>query len=363
MIRRQYGIRDTRPQTGQAGGLYSMAMNTFKNLVYALTLLVLLAASSSVFAQTVNQCRGKWVLTTLQEMNFGEFAAEGGGATLTMSSTGGLSLVGPVTVSPATPSTAWTVNVDNSLGPVCATYGFTIELRREPRALRGPGGPSTELPLDNVRATIPTYGLTNVALHSGITILPQVIPANAGNTAPFTMTIYGEITVNGPQPAGDYSRNLVVQTVQNGRRRRVVGRPQATSIVPLSLVESTAMDFGTIAGGPTAGTIVLSTGSGRIASGDVQLLASGPGSAATFQLTGEPNYAYSISFGDGSLASGAGPSMSVTTFTHNSAGTVPGSGTESFQVGATLSVGSNQPAGTYSTLTGGSAYTVTINYN
>ena len=56
--------------------------------------------------------------------------------------------------------------------------------------------------------------------------------------------------------------------------------------------------------------------------------------------------------------------MNVTTFTDNSAGTIPGSGSDSFQVGATLSVGSNQPAGNYSTSTGGgSPYTVTINYN
>jgi hypothetical protein len=342
-------------------------MNAFKNLGYAFILLALLAESSSVFAQTpptINQCRGRWVLTTLQDMNFGGFAAEGGSATLTMNSTGGLSPSGPVTPSSTIPSTAWTVSVNNTRSPLCATYGFTIELRRAPQALRGPGGAGNELPLDNVRATIPAYGLNNVALNIGNTILPQVIAPSPVNAAPFTMTIYGAITVNGPQPAGEYSRNLVVQIEQGNRQRRGRTSVQATSIVPLSIAEIAIMDFGTIAGGPVPGTVILSTGNARTPSGDVQLLASGPGSAATFQLTGEPNNSYSLSFSNGVLANAGGQQMGVTSFTNNSSGTIPGSGTASFQVGATLNVGSNQPAGAYSTaIGGGSPYTVTINYN
>ena len=56
---------------------------------------------------------------------------------------------------------------------------------------------------------------------------------------------------------------------------------------------------------------------------------------------------------DGILENAGGQNMSVTSFTDNSGGSIPGSGTESFQVGATLSVGSNQPTGTYSSSIGG----------
>ena len=333
-----------------------MVMKSFKNLICVFTLLVLLAESSSLFAQTVNQCRRNWVLTTLQDMNFGAFSADAGTATITMNSSGGLTTAGSVTLSTSIPVTTWTVNVDNTLGPVCATYGFTIQERRiPPQPLAGPG---SAIPLGNIRVTIPSpYNLTDV-------LLPQVIAPSAGNTAPFTMTVYGEITVTNPQTAGEYSRNLQIQLVQINRRNNGVTRVRATSIVPLSIVESVAMDFGTIAGGPIAGTVILGTASGRTTTGDVQLLAAGPGTAATFQITGEPSESYSISFADGILENAGGQNMSVTSFTDNSGGSIPGSGTESFQVGATLSVGSNQPAGTYSSSTGGgNPYTVTINYN
>ena len=178
------------------------------------------------------------------------------------------------------------------------------------------------------------------------------------------MTVYGEITVTSPQAAGEYSRRLAVRLLQSNRRRRVRTDVIATSIVPLSISETVAMDFGTIAGGPVPGTVVLTTGGSRSASGDVQLLVSGPGSAATFSITGEPGQTYALSYGNGTLASGGGAQMTVSGFTDNAAGTIPGSSSDSFQVGATLNVGSNQPAGNYSTAGGGGIpYTVTINYN
>ncbi len=72
---------------------------------------------------------------------------------------------------------------------------------------------------------------------------------------------------------------------------------------------------------------------------------------------------YSLSFTDGVLSDGGGESMTVTSFTDNSSGTIPGSGTGTFRVGATLNVGSSQSAGAYSTMTGGTPYSVIINYN
>ena len=319
-------------------------------------LLALLAESSSLFAQTpptINQCRTEWVLSTLQDMNYGGFAVEGSGATITMNNTGGLTTLGPVSLSSSIPATTWTINIDNALGSDCAAYGFTIDLRRPPRRLRGPGRNITH---GNIRATIPDYGLNNVPL-------PQVIASSAGNTVPFTMTVYGEITLRSPQAAGEYLRDLELQLTQRNRDHFTTTTVTATSIVPLSIAESVPMDFGTIAGGSVSGTVILNTGNGRITTGDAETLAAGPGNAATFEVAGEPNNSFSLSFSDGILANASGQQMNVTSFTHNSAGTIPGSGPESFQVGATLNVGASQQSGTYSTSNaGGNPYSVTINY-
>ena len=332
-------------------------MKYFQNLLCVFTLLALLAESSSLFAQAappIKQCGRAWVLSTVQEMNFGNFVAEGGSATITMNGTGGLTPVGPVSLSTTIPATTWTINIDNTLAATCASHGFTIDFRRAPRPLTGPGN---DIPLGNIRVSIPAYSLNDVTL-------PQVIAPGPGNTAPFTMTIYGEITVTAPQTAGAYSGRLDVLFRQSNRRMRARGTVTATSIVPLSIAENLPMDFGTIAGGSFPGTVILGTGNGRITTGDAQILAAGPGSAATFQLTGEPSNSYSLSFGTAILANASGQQMSVTSFTHNGVGTIPGSGTELFQVGATLNVGSGQQSGSYSTsIGGGSPYTVTINYN
>ena len=232
------------------------------------------------------------MVNTVQDMNFGGFAVEAGSATITMNSTGGLTTAGLVSPSTTIPATTWIVNVDNTLASACATHGFSIELRKAPRPLSGPGG---NIPLDNIRVTIPAYGLNDVTL-------PQVIAPGPGNTAPFTMTIYGEITVTSPQTAGQYSSALDLLLFQTNRRYRAVTTVLATSIVPLSIAEIAPMNFGTIAGGPIPGTVILNTGNGRIATGDAQLIASGPGNAATFQLTGAPNNTYSLSYSNGILA-------------------------------------------------------------
>ena len=93
-------------------------------------------------------------------------------------------------------------------------------------------------------------------------------------------------------------------------------------------------------------------------------MATGPGTAATFQLTGNANLTYIVSFIPGILESAGGQQMTIDTFTNNSLGTIPVGGIENFQIGATLNLNAAQPAGTYSTTTGGGTpYTLTVNYN
>ena len=303
----------------------------------------------------VNQCKSKWVLTALQQMDFGGFAIEAGSGTISMNNLASLSTTGLVSLSTAIPVTTFRANVDNTRAASCATHGFTLSWNTAPAPLAGPG---TSIPLTNVRVTIPAYGLTDVTL-------PQTIAPNPGNSLPFTITIYGDLSVSAPQTSGLYtSPAFIVDLTQAGTATPVNGTASATAFTPLSITETISMDFGTLAGGPLAGSVILDTGGGRSATGDVQLLAAGPGSAASFQVSGEPNQTYSLSYGNGTLANGGGQTIGVDSFTDNSSGTIPASGSESFQVGATLSVGSNQPSGNYSTANGGGLpYTITINYN
>jgi hypothetical protein len=125
------------------------------------------------------------------------------------------------------------------------------------------------------------------------------------------------------------------------------------------------MDFGTVAGGSLAGTVIMDILGARSVTGDAQIIAVGPGTAGSFQITGEPSLTYSLLItGPAILENAGGQQITINGFTHNSLGTLPAAGLEIFQVGATINLAPSQPAGTYSTaIGGGSPYTVTVNYN
>ena len=145
----------------------------------------------------------------------------------------------------------------------------------------------------------------------------------------------------------------------------VNGNADAEVIEPLAITEVSAMDFGTVAGGPGADSIVMDTTGARTVTGtDAQIIAAGAGSAGNFSITGEPNQAYSVTFSaSATLDDGGGNTMTVDTFTDNAPSPLSGAGTDTLLVGGTLNVGASQTAGTYSTTTGGTPYTVTVNYN
>lgn len=142
----------------------------------------------------------------------------------------------------------------------------------------------------------------------------------------------------------------------------VNGTATASLVAPLSISEDTQMNFGTVSGGPDVGTVVLATDNSRTTSGDAQIVEPG-GVAGVFTITGEALQTVIISFTDGTLV-GPGNAMAVNTFTDSltTAGTaVLTAATEIMRVGATLNVGAGQLAGSYTT-TGGTPYTITVNY-
>lgn len=120
-----------------------------------------------------------------------------------------------------------------------------------------------------------------------------------------------------------------------------------------TFVAGQGLSFGRFVAG-AGGSITVSPSGARSSTGGVTLLSS-PASAATFTNTDTaPSRASNVvaitlpSDGSVTLASGANR-MSLTKFTSNPAGTgVMSGGSLSISVGATLTVGANQPRGSYS---------------
>jgi hypothetical protein len=310
---------------------------------------------------TLANCGRSWRLTSgSTALAFGTFSIDSGSGTISMSSSGALTVSGDIGLIPGQPVTTYQIQVDNRIGAACLGFPFTLDWVTAPAPLAPLGGVGTNMPL-SVFAYEPT-----VASTAGATF-PINVPANSGLTLPFTLTLYGTISTSFLQTADDYlSPGFRVGLSQGTRlRRSPVATASATSIVPLSLLETFPMNFGTVAGSSSASTVVLDTVGARSATGGAQIMAASPGTAATFQITGGASLTYIVSFSaSGILESASGLQMTVTSFTNNSLGTLPAGGIETFQVGATLNLNAAQAAGLYSTTTGtGSPYTITVNYN
>jgi hypothetical protein len=137
--------------------------------------------------------------------------------------------------------------------------------------------------------------------------------------------------------------------------------PYSSAQIAISNTQTLA--FGKFAAG-TGGTITVDPNGTRSSSGGVILLSSAGGTAATFNVSdsnpANMNNTYIITLPDNDtvvLASGSN-SMALNNFVSSPAGssTLAG-GTEVLAVGATLTVGTNQPVGSYS-----GSFSVIVNY-
>ena len=139
----------------------------------------------------------------------------------------------------------------------------------------------------------------------------------------------------------------------------VDGDASATVVSPLAISQSTAMSFGNFAAG-TGGTVVIGTDGARSQTGAVSLSTVDEGSQGVFAVTGQGNATFAITLPstDVTLTSG-GNTMTVNTFTSDPSGTgTLSSGSATINVGATLTVGSGQAAGSYT-----GTYAVSVEYN
>ncbi len=138
----------------------------------------------------------------------------------------------------------------------------------------------------------------------------------------------------------------------------------ATVVTPISIAKDVDMNFGNIAVTSSGGTVVLATAGTRTTTGGVTLpVVNGTVTAAQFTVSGEGAYTYDITLPSSAVVltkSGGGATMNATSFNHNAGTPQLSSGTQTFKVGATLTVVAAQAAGAYTT---GTAFNVTVNYN
>lgn len=152
---------------------------------------------------------------------------------------------------------------------------------------------------------------------------------------------------------------LVAFTFSTFAQNSATATATAVIVTPISIVRVADMSFGNIIADADGGTVLLVPAGTRTLTGLSSPSVPGTIAAASFTVTGLSGVTYSITLPASHIISSGGNNMTVDTFTNNATGTLTG-GTETFGVGATLHVGSAQPAGTY---TNGSGFTVTVNYN
>jgi len=135
----------------------------------------------------------------------------------------------------------------------------------------------------------------------------------------------------------------------------------ATVMTPISIAKDNDLDFGAFSAS-TGGTVSIAEDGSRSATGAVVLSASDTGNNAQFTVSGQASATYAITLpGDGTVTITDGSNtMDVDTFTSNPSGTgtLSGGGSQTLNVGATLTVGSGQAAGSYT-----GTFDVTVEYN
>ncbi len=131
----------------------------------------------------------------------------------------------------------------------------------------------------------------------------------------------------------------------------------------IAISNAGGLAFGSFVAG-SGGSVSIDTNGARTRSGGVLLLSSGAGAAASFNISdpdsGNLNKTYIITLpaNDTVTLASDSNSMAVNDFISNPSGSgVMTTGTQTLTVGATLSVGANQPVGNYS-----GNFSVTVNY-
>lgn len=148
-----------------------------------------------------------------------------------------------------------------------------------------------------------------------------------------------------------------------------LGQTQATAsftasvtiIEPIGITNTSDMNFAAI-DAKGGGMVVLTPDNGRFASGGVQLADGTNVSAASFRVTGQQGYSFSVTLPEGEyLLSNGSQNIILKDFTSNLEGSGDlTSGISEFRVGATVEIQPGQNSGTYKSM---GNLPVTVHYN
>jgi len=134
-----------------------------------------------------------------------------------------------------------------------------------------------------------------------------------------------------------------------------------TIIQPIGITTTSDLSFANV-DAKNGGDITLTPNSTRTSSGDVTLAEGGNVSAASFEITGEPGYTYSVTLpSDNYVLTNGSETIEINNFTTDfNSNKALAEGSQTVNVGATLKVNPNQTPGNYVNQGG---FNVTVNYN
>ena len=134
-----------------------------------------------------------------------------------------------------------------------------------------------------------------------------------------------------------------------------------TIIQPIGITTTSNMNFASV-DAKSGGEVILTPDNTRISSGGVVLEEDRGSSAASFQITGEPGFAFSISLPKNEyVLTNGNESIIIKDFTSSLAeGGFLAGGSAMVRVGATLKINANQTPGMYNSQ---GPMNVTVNYN
>ena len=133
-----------------------------------------------------------------------------------------------------------------------------------------------------------------------------------------------------------------------------------TIIEPIGITNTSDMNFAAL-DAKDGGSVILTPENDRITTGGIELADGAMVSAASFKVTGENGYSFSLSLPKGEyFLSDGTETVVIKDFTSNFQESTISSTTPEIKVGATLDVKAGQRPGNYKTLT---SIPVTVNYN
>lgn len=149
----------------------------------------------------------------------------------------------------------------------------------------------------------------------------------------------------------------------NAQNKTATASTSATIIQPIAIAKTVDLNFGNIVAITSPATVTVSALGARTSSNPLSLPTATPGTitAAKFTVTGLADATYSIVVPAAFNVTSGSNTMEVSSFTTTPSPTgLLTAGTQELTVGATIAVGGNQPAGSYTNAT---ALQITVAYN